>query len=144
MTDSSDYRKYLDVRFEAMQTAQHAYFREMHDRFDTIDKSNKVRNGRIDKLENSVSALSIKEAEHVVNCPVAPKFDKLNEELTEYRMLRKYPKIAIGIIVFCVLSAIYGFMKITHKQDNLKAQLDLVNTPVQTERGIRLYPSGIL
>jgi len=59
-------------------------------------------------------------------------------------MLKKYPKIAIGIVVFCVLSAIYGFMKITNKQDNLKAQLDMVNTPVQTERGYRLYPSGML
>ena len=124
MPEDKSYRLYLEEKFEGMQKVQHAYFREVHDSLDTIKELGKIRNNRLEKAEG--------------------KIECIENDLQEYRMLKRYPKIAIGIVVFCVLSAIYGFMKITAKQDGLKAQLDMVNTPVQTERGIILIPSGIL
>lgn len=53
MPEDKSYRLYLEEKFEGMQKVQHAYFREMHDRFDTVDQSNKIRNSRIEKNEKN-------------------------------------------------------------------------------------------
>ena len=58
MPNSTDYRKYLEEKFEGMQKLQHAYFREVHDRFDVIEKQNDKRNGRLDKAETEIKSLS--------------------------------------------------------------------------------------
>ena len=58
MPDSADYRKYLEEKFAGLQKLQHAYFRELHDRFDGIEKQNEKRNGRIEKAEDGIKGLS--------------------------------------------------------------------------------------
>ena len=144
MTDKEDYRKYLDTRFEGMSTLISAQFINVHDKLDAIEKQTTATNGRVGVLEG-------KESTRYINCPIKPEFEKLNEDLTEYRMLKKYPKLAIGIIAVTVLIFLYGGIRIVHnqdqlqiKQDNLKSQMDMVNTPVNTPRGVELWPSGML
>jgi len=39
--------------------------------------------------------------------------------LTEYRMIKKYPKIAVTLITIAVLGSIYGFIKITNNHTNI-------------------------
>ena len=43
MPVDESYKLYLEEKFKGLQVAQHGYFREVHDRFDAIDKSNEIR-----------------------------------------------------------------------------------------------------
>ena len=117
MTDSSDYRLYLDSRFEAMQPAQHAYFHEVHDKLDNIEAQTTKTNSRVTKIE---------------------------EDLIEYRMIKKYPKIAILIITVTVLGTIYGFMKIINKQVStaVEASTDTLRTEIRLMDGISKETRG--
>ena len=111
MPDSEDYRKYLEEKFAGMQSLQHGYFREVHDRFDTIDKSNAVRNKRLEKVEDSIEELKEKEAEHVVNCPLVPKVENIEIDLIEYRFVKKHPNIMITVIAIAVIGVVFGLYK---------------------------------
>ena len=131
MPYSKDYRLYLEEKFEGLQTAQHAYFREVHDRFDVIDKSNDIRNGRLEKVEKSIDDLKEQDVKHTTNCPLVPKVEGIEKDLMEYRMIRKYPKISILIITVAVLGSIFAFMKITNKEVN--AAVDMATDELTNE-----------
>ncbi len=133
MTHDPSYRLYLEEKFAGMQTAQHAYFGEVHTKLDIIQDQVTKTNGRVTDLEE--------------------KCRDIDSDLEEYHMVKKYPKIAIGVIAFTVLMFIYGFYKISNKQDvlqktqdGLKTQVDMINTPMTDERTgkVYLYPSGLL
>ena len=51
MTQSSDYRKYLDERFNAMERDMHAHFSQTHDTLDRIEGQVKLTNHRVTNLE---------------------------------------------------------------------------------------------
>ena len=118
MPGSNDYRLYLEEKFEGMQKVQHAYFKEVHDKLDAIQVQTTKSNCRITKIE---------------------------DDLAEYRMIKKYPKIALTIIAIAVIAVILSFRSIINKQNGLKAQVDIINTPIKDTRSgkIYLYPSGL-
>jgi peroxiredoxin family protein len=41
---------------------------------------------------------------HILACPQTAKIEAINEDLREYKMFKKYPKIAVGVLVFFVIS----------------------------------------
>jgi len=119
MPDKEDYRQYLEEKFKGLQSAQHRYFNTVHDKLDAIEKQTTKSNNRITKIE---------------------------DDLTEYRMIKKYPKVAIMVIAIAVIVVILAFRSVIHKQDDLKTQVDMINTPIKDTRSGKtyLYPSGML
>jgi len=126
MPDSKDYRLLLDEKFEGQTRHMHAQFERVNDILERIEKQTAKTNNRVTKIE---------------------------DDLVEYRMIKKYPKIAVGIIAFVVISVIFAFRSIIHQQNliqstqkGLKTQIDMINIPVtDTQSGkIYLYPSGML
>jgi len=111
MIDQSDYRLYLAERFEGMQKAQRAYFKEVYDKLDAIQIQTTKSNYRITKIE---------------------------DDLTEYRMIKKYPKIAIFIITITVIGTIYGFMRIVDREvsTTVGAATDTLRTEIRKMDGI--------
>ena len=145
MPDSKDYRDlYLEEKFKALQQAQHGYFREVHDRFDNIDKSNTARNNRLEKVENCIEELKEKESEHIINCPLVPKVEDIEKDLMEYRMIRKYPKIFILLVTIAVLGSMYGVMRITNRQVNsaVMSSTDTLRTEIRLMDGVSKQTRG--
>src|SRR3972149_11434315 len=145
MVDNPDYRLYLEEKFEGLAKHINAQFVNVHDKLDNLDQ----KTGRVEKqtikTNGRVTQLEIDSANHVINCPVAPKIDKIEEDLMEYRMAKKYPKIMIGIIVIFVLLGIYWASQFNIKMEGLKTEVDMINTPVKTRDGhIRFWPSGVV
>lgn len=145
MPNNEDYRKYLDTRFEGLVKVMSAQFINVHDKLDAIEKQTTKTTGRVNELE-------AKESNHIINCPVAAKVERIDEDLTEYRMLKKYPKLGISIVACLVLGLFVTLYKVLNKQDvmqvgqdNLKKQVDMINTPVTDKRTgkVYLYPSGV-
>ena len=91
MPVDESYKLYLEEKFKGLQVTQHGYFREVHDRFDAIDKSNEIRNGRIEKAEKDIECI--------------------NDDLTEYHFIKKHPNIMITIIAVAVIGIIFGLFK---------------------------------
>ena len=96
MPANEDYRKYLEEKFKALQTAQHAYFITAHDSLDSIKKDTLATNSRVNHLEDNVKVI--------------------DKDLQEYRMIKKYPKVAIVIIAFAVIAIMFGFQKMTNRR----------------------------
>lgn len=153
MPNSTDYRLYLESEFKGLHKLMNAQFSTVHDKLESLEKEvGEVReqttrtNGRVNDIES-------REVTRVVNCPVAAKVEKIDEDLTEYRILKKYPKLGITIIAVFVLSSIFFLREIINKQDvlqvsqdRLKTQVDMINTPVTDKRTGKtyLYPSGMI
>ncbi len=97
MTQSEDYRKYLEEKFSGLNTHINAQFENVHERLDRIEIQTTKTNGRVTLLENTVE-------HHPIHCDVKPVVEKIQEDLAEYRFFKKYPKVFIGILLVTMLS----------------------------------------
>ena len=62
-------------------------------------------NSRVTHNEKDIVDLKIEDKNHIIHCPVAPKLEALEDELLEYKMFKKYPKIfVIACGIFTLIS----------------------------------------
>lgn len=95
-----------------MKEQNQAYFEEkfkrVFDKLEHIHTEVKRTNGRVTKLEDQVKQIELHDREDL--CPNTEKVQKIEEELMEYRFVRKYPRVfLIGAVIFGV-SAIILFL----------------------------------
>ena len=111
MTANQDYRKYLEEKFKSLQSAQHGYFNEVHDKLDVIEEQTTKTNNRVTKIE---------------------------DDLTEYRMVKKYPKTAILVFIITVMVSVYGFMRVVDREVSITvgAATDTLRTEIRNMDGI--------
>jgi hypothetical protein len=93
---TKDERELLDEKFKGLTTLVNAQFTNVHERLDKIEAQTSKTNGRVTELEK-------KELTHILNCPQTEKINIINEELTEYKMFKKYPKIGLAIVAAAVI-----------------------------------------
>ena len=95
-----DYKMYLEEKFKGLTSLMNAHNDNVLDRLEAIEEQTKKTNGRVSELER-------KETSHVINCPQTPKIQKIEEELLEYKIIKKYPKLfVIGSVCFALISII--------------------------------------
>jgi hypothetical protein len=100
MTDSSDYRLYLDEKFKGLTTSMNGQFMEVHERLDKIDLQTSKTNERVSELE-------LEKIKHIITCPQIPKIEKINTNLEDYRVFLRHPKLIIaGLVLLIALSAV--------------------------------------
>jgi hypothetical protein len=81
-------------------------FSRVFDKLDSIHTEVKRTNGRVSKLEDQVKCLELHDVKEP-RCPNTPMVLKHEEELLEYRFLKKYPKISVGMLVLVLIYALY-------------------------------------
>jgi hypothetical protein len=117
MTNQPDYRLYLESEF-----------RRVHETLGDIKVQTTKTNSRVTHLEQRVVELDEQLIQHPINCTQAQKIDKIKDDLEEYRVFKKYPKIGLVIIaIFTILLVIgaYGTFQTIH---NTKANADTEKT----------------
>jgi len=82
-----DYRELLNEKFA-----------HVNEKLELIHEQTLKTNGRVNALEVRVNFLEKEEAVHVLKCPNVAKIEQVNEELMEYRMMKKYPKAFIVML----------------------------------------------
>jgi len=118
MTDSLDYRAYLEL-----------HFKTIHETLDRIEKQTKETNGRVTELEGNLVEAdkriddAVAWGRHVVdtrvtNCPNIKRFEaletameKLHTKLEDAMFFIRHPKVFIGAMVVLVLAAIATIVK---------------------------------
>ena len=133
MIDNEDYRLYLEEKFEGLISNMHAQFEKVQDTLDIILKQAQKTNDRVTKLEERAEKTEKNAIKHLMDCPQIPKIDKINNDLEEYRMLKKYPKIAVIILVIVTFGAIYGFIRTTNTITRTEEKL---TTEIRTTEGV--------
>jgi len=89
-------KELFNEKFAGLHSLINARFENVEDRLERIENQTTKTNGRVTSLEE-------KELTHIITCPNVPKIEKLNEELAEYKMIKKYPKLGIAVIAGAVL-----------------------------------------
>lgn len=96
-------------------------------------------NGRVTDLEKKTSQIELHEVEHMITCPQIEiinelredledkkadsnkKIQQLNDDLLEYRMLKRYPKISLAIVaITCILLIAGVFLTLNDFKKELK------------------------
>lgn len=75
-----------------------------------IEAQTTKTNGTVREHERRLNGIEVGESRHVINCPriqdirkIEDNIESLRSENELWRMAVKYPRAAIGIIVFCVI-----------------------------------------
>lgn len=91
--------KGLYAAISANADIQHERDNVILEKLDRIEQQTTKTNGRVTILED-------KELKHIIECPVQKQVDEMKEDLFEYRIFKKYPKIAAGVMIIVGLSAV--------------------------------------
>lgn len=149
MTDQSDYRKYLESKFDSL-----------HEKLDTIVNQVKKTNGTIIDLEKEDRRIenklddSMRWAHHVVDsrvseCPLLPRIEdieeglekseenmkrevnSLREELFEWRFFKKYPKLSFVIVTLIVASMLLSAVNALNSINSRKTSKEMIEMQKQ-------------
>jgi len=121
MTDSKDYRLYLEEKFGGLNKHMNAQFETVHDRLDRIEVQTTTTNHRVNELEDDVGILKEKLTLHPIECSKAKDIEALKDDLIEYKFFKRHPTWTVIIIAFFVITLIissYGTFSTV--ADNLK------------------------
>jgi hypothetical protein len=141
MTDSNDYRLYLEKSF-----------RVIDEKLDTIVTQTTRTNSRVNHLEEKSNERQVviddfRHLEKEFEC-VKQKVDKIDNDLLEVWFFKKYPRVFIGILTVAIIVAlILVRSKINTVNETVRIldqKVDLINVPMRTRGGsVVLVPSGI-
>jgi hypothetical protein len=101
-----------------------AKFDTIHEILIRIEAQTTKTNGRVTALETKVTTMSEASIQHVLNCPVKKDVENMQDDLEEYRMFKKYPKIALGIVlVSCLFLFIATYLSWTQFTRNIQKDI---------------------
>jgi hypothetical protein len=129
-------------------------------KIDEVHESVKEAKTELKKLNGTVrehQTIIDKNLPHtIMHCSQHTTIDKIKQALiideTEkgikkrHTIERRARFITMITLAGVVVSLVIGLLSLFHtnKIPGLKEEVDMINTPVQTERGIELWPSGVL
>ena len=117
--DRNEVREMLtDILSGSVQKIDGQY-RVIQSQLSAIEIQTTKTNGRVTELESQVTQIEKDILTHPANCNQIDEIKEIRRDLEEYRMLKKYPKVGIGIIIVAALLAWYGFRQLNDKFDKL-------------------------
>jgi len=115
MTDSPDYRMYLEEKFEGLTKHIHAQFENVHERLERIESQTTKTNGRVTTLET---------------------------DLVEYRFVKKYPKVFVGMVAILVLGMVFSIYRIVQVPKQIADTENIIKKEIRDQEGISKVTRG--
>jgi DNA integrity scanning protein DisA with diadenylate cyclase activity len=129
MTDIKLLSELFDEKLRGIHAKIDAEFTVVNLQLSQIKEQTTKTNNRVNHIEDEISLLQTKELSHIIDCPNVKKIDDLNVDLREYRILKKYPKIALAFIagacLFVILTTFEFQNKIVKKQNTSAKQIEI-------------------
>lgn len=95
-----------------------------------IETQTTKTNGRVSSLEVKIWELEKDEVTHILNCPNVPKIEALEKENLEIRVIKKYPKLALGVLVVSVAAMLVsiwlGYNKLGNELNTIQARQQMI------------------
>lgn len=127
---NEDLKEFVEIQFKYMNEKidnNHRHSSEMQN--NTLAQATKT-NGRLGRLEVKVWEIEKEGNGHITNCPNTGKIKALEDENLEIRVIKKYPKVVFGILVFLVcvslFGVLFGYNKIGSELDTIKARQQII------------------
>jgi hypothetical protein len=112
MAEDPNYKLYLEEKFNNIDNQILLQFEKVHSILGSIKEQTTKTNGRVTDLESQIGALDKAFAIHPVNCNSANEIKDIKKDLEEYRMIKKYPKLALIIIAFFIVTTIISIRQV--------------------------------
>jgi len=150
MTGSPDYRLYLQEKFESVEQLMTLQFTEIHRRLGAIEDQVRKTNGTVTEHEKFKQYAQQIIDTRSTDCPHVDNIDKIDkdlkkieEDLSEYRMLKKYPKLGVLIIAIFVVGMYLGYRKIVNTQMLIRNEMgvQMMYPELRTRGGVILIDS---
>lgn len=120
MTDSPDYRLYLEEKFEGLHKEIRANDINVHDKLDAIVNQVTKTNNRVTHLEEEKEEYLKTRVSTPMLKGVKECVDRIDSELAEYRLLKKYPKLMIVLIAIFVIGILISAIGTLETYQNKK------------------------
>lgn len=136
------FSKLLDEKFKGIIVQMDAEFKLLNSRVNNtndilsrVEEQTKKTNGSVAAITARVIDLEKKDIMHLITCPqtaviaemkedLLKKEKDLSDDLQEYHLLKKYPKIGLGIvIVTCILLAIGVYYSYSSLAKDVKEEI---------------------
>lgn len=144
--DLEKFAELIDQKLVTITTELSGNFRLLNSKLNTqttelrrIKEQTTKTNGTVRELDTRVNAIEKEEIRHIITCPqieaiealqkdlndkkddINKKIDDINKNLVEYDMLKKYPKIGLGIVaVSCIALIIATYTVLSTFMNDLK------------------------
>lgn len=144
--DLEKFSELIDQKLKTVTTQMSGSFRLINSKLDTqknelsrIKEQTTKTNGHVAELDTRVNLIEKEEIRHIITCPQIEaiealqkdlndnkddsnkKIDDINKNLVEYDMLKKYPKIGLGIVaVSCIALIIATYTVLSTFMNDLK------------------------
>jgi len=116
------FAKLFDEKLKGIHIKMDAEFTVVNSELRQIKSQTTLTNSRVNHLEDDVRELRISTNEHAIECPAMEKIEKIDEELMEYKVFKKYPKIGIGVLaVTCLLFIFSTWLVVSRVGTNTSA-----------------------
>lgn len=132
-----------DIMAGSVQKIEGQY-RVIQSQLASIEIQTTKTNGRVSTLEEKVENVEKDLLTHPIKCDQVHEIKKIKEDLEEYRFFKKYPKIALGIVIVAALILWLGFKQLNNKTDAIITSQEEKGVPfVRSSRGeIILLPDS--
>ena len=132
MTESSDYRLYLEEKFIGLGKLVNAQFETVHERLDGIEKQTIKTNSRVNKLEDNERDIKELITTHAGSCPALKNIEDIKDNLQEYNFFKKYPKLALLIISVAVIMVVMSAYQIAQKTIAVKQAVETASEVLES------------
>jgi hypothetical protein len=95
----------IHEKITGMTTLMNAQFININDHLTELKKI-------ADANREDIVKLKIDEIKHIINCPVSPKVEEIQRDLQEYMFIKKYPKIAIGLLTITIFLVLFNIFEL--------------------------------
>lgn len=120
-------KELFNEKFRGLTTHMNAQFENVNDKLETIEKRLDEVYKDIASDDDRITIIEKNELTHLVTCPQILRVNKIEEDLLEYKMAKKYPKATVFLIVAFVILA--GISLFNMKMNLIQAKADTVSTP---------------
>lgn len=93
--------KLLDEKLKGLHIEMQAEFTIVKSELSKIKDQTIKTNGRVTELEKN-------ELHHPINCPIRVRVEDIDKDLTEYRMIKRYPKLALFVLIAVIAASMYS------------------------------------
>ena len=115
-------------------------YRLMTNQLANIEIQTTKTNGRVSHVEEKVNDLEHDIKDHPVNCNQAKEIKEIKDDLEEYRMIKKYPKLMLVLLTV----SIAGYGVFSHYSNKSKKQEieDLIRYEIRGIEGVSKVTRG--